>query len=350
MAGVGLGALVAASLILSNGALRANDQPVVHVKAVVKDGAVRLEAQANGPFEYTTYRPSESLYVLDLSGVSAGDPAGARVVASDLVKSYRVVNYASGEKPVVRVEILLSQGHRAAPGAQRLAGSRAAGFADDGSVACCRADSDRSRQARGDSDRPPKPCDESKTAWHGVEVDSAGEPRAEWRTRPKSTFWVPAADVSRHSACRIRTDWFSILPARISVHIEKHIASNLDPVREVDLAQFTPEVSRVVIDLRGRAAYNINANGNTVTVSFAADGRSGGAAKTVPVQDHTNLMSAKPIHPAVHRRQNASPAQIPAPAAAAAVALTQSSAAPRKSGACQRRKRPVPYTLQPMLR
>ena len=106
----GLTALVAASLILTNGALPANDAPVVHVKAVVKDGAVRLEAQANAPFEYTTYRPSESLYVLDLSGVSAADPAGARVVASDLVKSYRVITYASGQKPVVRVEILLSQG------------------------------------------------------------------------------------------------------------------------------------------------------------------------------------------------------------------------------------------------
>ena len=69
-----------------------------------------IEAQADGPFEYTTYRPSDSLYVLDLSGVSAADPAGARVVASNLVKSYRVITYAAGEKPVVRVEILLQQG------------------------------------------------------------------------------------------------------------------------------------------------------------------------------------------------------------------------------------------------
>src|ERR1700735_1278391 len=108
--GWGLTALVAASLILTNGALQANDAPVVHVKAVVKDGAVRLEAQANAPFEYTTYRPSESLYVLDLSGVSAADPAGARMVASDLVKSYRTLTYTAGKKPVVRLEILLSQG------------------------------------------------------------------------------------------------------------------------------------------------------------------------------------------------------------------------------------------------
>ena len=69
-----------------------------------------MQADANAPFEYTTYRPSESLYVLDLTGVSAGDPAGARVVASDLVKSYRLITYASGEKPVVRLEILLAKG------------------------------------------------------------------------------------------------------------------------------------------------------------------------------------------------------------------------------------------------
>ena len=40
---------------------------------------------------------------------------------------------------------------------------------------------------------------------------------------------------------------FSGSPLKTSV---RHIASNLDPVREIRLAQFTPEVSRVVIDLR----------------------------------------------------------------------------------------------------
>src|SRR3984957_8174187 len=107
---LGLSALLAAGLILTNGTLRAADAPGVHVKAEVKDGTVRLQADANATFEYTTYRPSASLYVLDLTGVSAGDPAGARVVASDLVKSYRMLTYSAGAKPVVRVEILLSQG------------------------------------------------------------------------------------------------------------------------------------------------------------------------------------------------------------------------------------------------
>src|ERR1700693_6624975 len=97
----GLAALTAASLIMTSGARSANDGAVVHVKAVVKDGAVRLEAEANGPFEYTTFRPSESLYVVDLTGVASADPGGARVVACDLVKSYRLITYASGATPIV---------------------------------------------------------------------------------------------------------------------------------------------------------------------------------------------------------------------------------------------------------
>ena len=42
---------------------------------------------------------------------------------------------------------------------------------------------------------------------------------------------------------------------------EKHIASNLDPVREIRLAQFTPEVSRVVIDLRSACAVQHQCHG-----------------------------------------------------------------------------------------
>ena len=68
--------------------------------------------------------------------------------------------------------------------------------------------------------------------------------------RPKSTSSVSAKltyHVSRlHNPDRIVLD-FSGAHLKTS---EKHIASNLDPVKEIRLAQFSPEVSRVVIDLR----------------------------------------------------------------------------------------------------
>jgi capsular exopolysaccharide synthesis family protein len=58
---------------------------------------------------------------------------------------------------------------------------------------------------------------------------------------------------------------------------DKEIASNVDPVRKVRMAQFSPEKARVVIDLREAAPYSVSANGNTVKVEF-------GSVKTSRVQ------------------------------------------------------------------
>ena len=250
----GLAALVAASLILTNGALPASDAPVVHVKAEVKDGAVRLEAQANAPFEYTTYRPSESLYVLDLSGVSAGDPAGARVVASDLVKSYRVITYAAGKKPVVRLEILLSQGVE--PRLERkdtqdltLLVSRTRDASLGGGSR------PRRRKRTPVSSRPRRaPAERQRRqrirAIQQVHLAQNGnhDRSQHCRLRPP--------DLSRHSPAESGPSGVGFCGLAFEDH-EKHIASNLDPVREIRLAQFTPEVSRVVIDLRQPARYSI---------------------------------------------------------------------------------------------
>ena len=270
----GLTALVAASLILTNGALPANDAPVVHVKAVVKDGAVRLEAQANAPFEYTTYRPSESLYVLDLSGVSAADPAGARVVASDLVKSYRVINYASGQKPVVRVEILLSQGIE--PRLERkdsqdltllvarTDGATSAPSADKASAAAAPTSTPAIIHASAISSEAKTPgstfesIQQVKLAQNGdqTEVNVIGSGKLTYHA---TKLQNPDRLVLDFTGSHLKTS-------------QKQIASNLDPVREVRLAQFSPDVARVVIDLRQPARFNINAGENSVTVRFRTCG------------------------------------------------------------------------------
>ena len=262
--GWGLGALIAAGLVLSNGTLAAaGNAPVVHVKAEVKDGAVSLQAEANGPFEYTTYRPSASLYVLDLTGVSAGDQVGARVVPSDLVKSYRVTSYTAGDKPVVRVEILTAQGVE--PQLER-----------------------KDLQDLTISGRRASPARQARTAAHDAS-DCSGDGRTPDMSRPTRRLAGDSPD-SSHAGCR--TDQVNISgsgaltyhamrlhnPDRLVLDFagarlktsENHLASNLDPVREIRLAQFTPEVSRVVIDLRQPAAYNIAQDGDTVSVILFA--------------------------------------------------------------------------------
>jgi type IV pilus secretin PilQ/predicted competence protein len=312
---LGLSALLAAGLILTNGTLRAADAPVVHVKAEVKDGTVRLQADANAPFEYTTYRPSESLYVLDLTGVSAGDPAGARVVASDLVKSYRLITYASGTKPVVRLEILLAQGIEPklerqgtqdltlVVGRETIAAKAPAAAPAKASLVNASAKS---------ADLVPT----SHPAIRQVHLTQNGS-----ATEVSITGSGPLTYKSIHleNPDRLVLDF-------AGSHLtttEKQIASNLDPVREIRLSQFTPEISRVVIDLRQPARYNITGEGSTVTVSFDA------SSTAAPMTD--SATSAAPNSEAaatvaVAEDAAVKPADIPAPAAALPASLTENSA------------------------
>jgi type IV pilus assembly protein PilQ len=317
----GLTAMAAAALILTSGALPASDGPVVHVKAVVKDGAVRLEAEATGPFEYTTYRPSESLYVLDLSGVSAGDPAGARVVGSDLVKSYRMVTYSSGQKPIVRLEILLSQGVE--PQLERR---------DSQELTLLVARTSGNPHAAPTTLTGPAPAISQGT------IKTIAAKTSETKT-PGTTFEAIqhvnlAENGGRTEVNVIGTGKLNYRALRLQnpdrlvldfagAHLktsEKQIASNLDPVREIRLAQFSPEVSRIVIDLRQPAKYNITATDNGVTIEFAGSSAKG-AAKTTPQAEPENVTTTK-LETPIDK-----PSGVPAPAAILPAGLTQNTAA-----------------------
>ena len=325
--GWGLGALIAAGLVLSNGMPAvAGDAPVVHVKAEVKDGAVSLHAEANAPFEYTTYRPSASLYVLDLSGVSAGDAAGARAVPSDLVKSYRITSYSSGARPVVRVEILMAQGvdprlERKDPEDLTLLVSRTS--AGPASVTA---------PAKSPAMAPIVAKAADITQENGVSpsirqihlTQDAGRTEVNISGSGALTYHA----MRLHNPDRLVLD-FANAHLRTS---ETHLASNLDPVREIRFAQFTPEVSRVVIDLRQPAAYNIVQDGDTVSVSFSLKAVSSGAAQSDSSDQSTGVVKIKApasSNPAAlqHETSATKPGEVPAPAAVLPVALTRTSVA-----------------------
>jgi hypothetical protein len=319
----GLTAVVAAALMLTSGSLSAGDAPVVHVKAVVKDGAVSLEAQANGPFEYTTYRPSESLYVLDLSGVSAGDSTGARVVPSEFVKSYRLTSYSAGQKPMVRLEILLRPGVE--PRLER---------ADNKELMLMVSSS-------GNADVSAKPVAITTTPAPAIpqaSVKTASAKTPEVTTAPAAFEAIKQVSLAQNGD---QIEVNVVGSGKLSYHVtrlsnpdrivldfsgahlktaQKNIASNLDPVREIRLAQFTPDVSRVVIDLRSPAHYNVNASGNAVTVAFAS-ATTGGAVKSTPEAQPAEVTTTKAdITPA-------QPVVVPAPVASLPAALTGSATA-----------------------
>ncbi len=323
---LGATALFAAALILMSGALLASDGPVVHVKVVVKNGNVTLEAQANGPFEYTTYRPSESLFVLDLSGVSSADPAGARVVASDLVKSYRMLTYTAGSKPVVRLEILLSQGVE--PRLERK---------DSQELTLLVARSDGSAaKATVTGPAPvltPIAAKNSENKAPGNTIESIRQVKLAQNGDQTEVNVVGTGKLNYH-VMRLQNPDRLVLDFA-GAHLktsQKQIASNLDPVREIRLAQFSPEVSRIVIDLRQSAPYNITSSDSGIMVEFTnkgSKGAAGGAVKSTPEPQPadvtTTKLAAPPAAPVIAAQSRPTP--VPAPVMILPAALTQTTAA-----------------------
>ncbi|MGB9311814.1 MAG: AMIN domain-containing protein, partial [Candidatus Acidiferrales bacterium] len=311
----GLTALVAAALILTNGALSASDAPVVHVKAVVKDGAVTLDAQANGPFEYTTYRPSESLYVLDLTGVSAGDSAGARIVPSELVKSYRVTTYSAGQKSVVRLEILVRPGVQ--PRLERNGDKELTLFVSANGNADASVQPAAAAPAIQPAAASMKPVSTKTselktpaTSFEAIEQVNLAQNGEQTEVNVVGSSKLTYHVLRLHNPDRIVLDFAG---AHLKTS-EKSIASNLDPVKEIRLAQFTPEVSRVVIDLRQPAHFDVNSTDNAVTVAFsvaASSGAPAGAVKSTPAAapQPADVTTTKSTAPEV------APANVPAPVA-----------------------------------
>ena len=333
--GWGLGASLVLGLMVA-GTVSADDRPVLHVKPEVSDGGVRLELQANGPFEYTTFRASESLYVLDISGVSVGDAAGVRVVPSELIKSYRVSTYSAGTTPMVRIEVLLEKGVE--PRVERT-------DAQDVELVVSRnADAAAATPAKGTSQTASATSTPVIRTQEGAVVVPASSKLGEKKagTNFESINQVNLAENGNQTSVNVVASgplsYHATLlekPDRLvldfdDAHVNtstRHIASNLDPIREIRLAQFTPETSRVVIDMRQPARYNINTNGNTVTIAFeqatSTNSKMGSAPST-----ESNLTTTKTnVQPrkAVEHAQ-AKPGQVPSPAVALPSTMTQNSA------------------------
>ncbi|HKQ87140.1 MAG TPA: type IV pilus secretin PilQ [Candidatus Acidoferrales bacterium] len=312
--GWGLSAIVAASLFVSSGNLRAADQPVVHVKTVVKDGGVRLEAQATGPFDYTAYRPSENLFVLDLSGVSSGDPVGARIVPSDLVKSYRLVPYAEGNRSMVRLEVLLAQGLE--PDVQKtdsqdliLTVSRSANAAAGSAVVAPSVTPIAMKSASQNS---------ASLIRNVTVTENAGK---------TEVTVLGSAPLDVHPMRLANPDRLVLdFPSAHLVASQKRISSDLQPVREVRMAQFTPDTSRVVVDMRQGSAYEIHSVGNAVTVSFAPGAVSAPAAAPVSNGPASNLDTAQNVNTKSAPKFARVSADVPPPSVALPKQLTQPSA------------------------
>ena len=82
------------------------------VKVESRDDASVITIRANGTFTHTEYRPSDTLMLVDLAGVSiASQDANVHPVSATGVLSYRVMGYRSaGGSEVARIELNLAPG------------------------------------------------------------------------------------------------------------------------------------------------------------------------------------------------------------------------------------------------
>jgi type IV pilus assembly protein PilQ len=103
--------LVTLLLVVSSVAMAATTQ-LTNVSAAAQGNATVITLHASGAFTHTEYRPTETLLLVDLSGVSAGKLREmTRNLSLPGVNSYHVLAYtASSGSEVARVEMTLAPG------------------------------------------------------------------------------------------------------------------------------------------------------------------------------------------------------------------------------------------------
>ncbi|HEV1993715.1 MAG TPA: type IV pilus secretin PilQ [Candidatus Acidoferrum sp.] len=269
----------------------------LHVNAVVQPTGVRIEVQASGAFEFTTYRPSENLFIADLVGVTAEGPQNARVLTSEVVSSYRVIQYRAGDRPVVRLEVLLR-----APVEPRVdrQGTGDLTFAFESSAPAAAA----APSAKG-TPRAVETSLATKTAIHAKPIRPVHKLDAEASIAPKAKSIERLSLDAQGQQVRVRMEGDGRLaydvtrlsnPDRLvfdfsgaQLRLAKHnLAGSLEPVRGVRAAQFKPDLARVVIDLAHSTPYSVNAAGNALTVTFGAPARPASAEPAVAVSTADN--------------------------------------------------------------
>lgn len=251
--------VVLAALALSNpvGANTGN----VRVDAVVEAQGVRIEAKSSDSFEFTTYRPNDTLFVVDFAGVTAPSSSVARVLKSDVVSSYRVLQYRAGDRSIVRLEVLMRT--PVEPRIERTSLNHVILHFDGNTSAKAEPPAAPAPVAT-----KPAPAPAPKTAVvragdaiRKVEVSEVGQ-QAQVRVVANGRLQYEAMRLSNPERLVLDFDGARLLTKARSV------PSSHDPVKGVRLGQFKPEVARVVIDLERGVSYSVSNDADGLTVSF----------------------------------------------------------------------------------
>jgi type IV pilus assembly protein PilQ len=329
----GLACLAAASLLMiMTSAVLASSEPSVRVTSAVGQGVVRLSAKASGPFDYVVHHPSTDLYYIDMSGVTASNADVARVLGNDLVRSYRLEQYQSGDHTVSRIELLLGDG--ATPKITR-----------EGSDAL-KITVSKKNLTSAESQESAEPRMVNASLQTPAPVNSAIRQISVVKNGDVSEVIVSGSGAMDCRQLRLRH------PSRLVLDFQsermsapKKTASNIEPIRDVRAAQFSPQVARVVIDLTNDSSYSVKHVDGGVAIEFAsaelasspaqsASASSDSASDAASTTDASATSAPAPAAPplasdAASTSTDANSAQAPAqPSAASANAGAAASSSP----------------------
>jgi type IV pilus secretin PilQ/predicted competence protein len=286
--------LTMAMLCLATVTAASGIAPTVQVKAVVEANQVRFEATGNGPFEYTTHRPTERLFVVDFSGTAPGVANGARVLDSEIVSSYRVLQYRSGDRAIVRLEVLMRS-----PAEPKVEKAGPSGLL----ITFAAADSS-ARASEPVVSRPAQVAMKSAPAIAATLIQAVQVNRGQGG----ASVQIRGNGQLRYETLRLNNPDRLVLDfagTRLS-GVAREVAG-ADPVRGVRSGQFKPDVSRIVVDLANGTPYTIHPGQNSITVDFGV--ASAAAVERKMEEREVTVAPLKAASPV--RRAAASPAHAP---------------------------------------
>src|SRR5579875_840406 len=267
-----LACLAAVCLLIFTSAVRASSEPSVRVTSAVGPGVVRLNATASGPFGFIVHHPSPNLYYIDMTGVSAPDSGASQVLNNDLLRSYRLEEYQSGNQTVSRIAILL--GHGATPKITREGSNALRITVSQKDVVEASAQSPVQVHI---VDAALHTTASPKVIIHQISV-AKNDGTAE--------VLVLGSGVVNYHEMRLSHPDRLVLDFQSGVMFAaKKTASDVAPIRDVRAAQFSPQVARVVIDLTKSAPFSVKRVKGGVAIEFASaeSASASGSSSSIPL-------------------------------------------------------------------
>jgi len=316
-------------LVMSAVGIAANSQ-LTNVSAAAQGNATVITLHASGAFTHTEYRPTDTLLLVDLSGVSAGKwKENTRTLDLPGVSSYHVVGYTgtSGSE-VARLELNIAPG--AMVDVSQANGALNIKITGKGSAKVAPAAPAVTAQAKPADARPmeTKPVAHASAPAEKPVVTPAalksGSPvmvSSISVARGQGTMDIEIAGngpmtakaMKLSSPARVVIDIANAVPGR-----NQTIAVNSGDVKAVRMGRFqtAPPVTRVVVDLTTAREYDLVPSGNKVVLKLHENQAAAKPAITQPVSAPAPVVAhQEPVQP--------KPAAVVAPVAPAPVEVAK---------------------------